>query len=65
MNNLITKDDVCELLQITTPTLNKLMLDGKIKYIKLNDSKQGGVRFDIKDVIELITNKKVYNKSEK
>ena len=62
MNNLITKDDVCELLQITTPTLNKLMLDGKIKYIKLNDSKQGGVRFDIKDVIELITNKKVYNK---
>ncbi len=65
MNNLITKDDVCELLQITTPTLNKLMLDGKIKYIKLNDSKQGGVRFDIKDVVELITNKKVYNKSEK
>jgi len=65
MNNLIRKDDVCELLQITTPTLNKLMLDGKIKYIKLNDSKQGGVRFDIKDVIELITNKKVYNKSEK
>jgi predicted site-specific integrase-resolvase len=61
MNNLIRKDDVCELLQITTPTLNKLMLDGKIKYIKLNDSKQGGVRFDIKDVVELITNKKVYN----
>ena len=61
MNNLIRKDDVCEILQITTPTLNKLMLDGKIKYIKLNDSKQGGVRFDIQDVLELITNKKVYN----
>ena len=65
MNNLIRKDDVCELLQITTPTLNKLMLDGKIKYTKLNDSKQGGVRFDIKDVLALIDNNKVTNKSEK
>lgn len=61
MTNLIKKDDVCDILDITTTTLNKLMKEGQIRYIKLNDSKQGGVRFDIQDVMALIDANKITN----
>lgn len=61
MTSLIKKDDVCDILDITTTTLNKLMKEGQIKYIKLNDSKQGGVRFDIQDVMALIDANKITN----
>jgi excisionase family DNA binding protein len=58
MNKLLKKSEVCNILDIHNSTLENLMRSGDIKYIKLNQGK-GTVRFQLKDVEQLITEKKI------
>ena len=38
METLKTKKDLCQILQISLPTLNKWMKSGKVKYVKIGRS---------------------------
>ena len=50
MKNLMTKKEVCKMLSISIPTLNRFMIEGEIKFIKFNRA----VRFKEEDVDSFI-----------
>lgn len=53
------KEDVCAMLGISMPTLNRLIAKKKIAYYKSGEHKSARVQFDRKDVIKYIHSRKV------
>ena len=52
--NLLSRTEVCKMLQITLPTLTKLQKSGKLKYIII----LGSYRYDMNDIHNFIKSNK-------
>lgn len=50
MAKMLTKQQVCEMLNISLPTLCRYMADGKIKYYKTGTSRTSKVLFMPADI---------------
>ena len=49
-----TREEVSELLRISMRTLNRIMDEGQIKYIKLGEREYGGVRIPKSEIYRLL-----------
>ena len=56
-NFLLTKEDLADVLNLSSKTISNRMSSGTldIKYIKLDNSKQGGIMFPLISVAEYLT----------
>lgn len=49
-----TRKDVCEILDISMPTLSRLMASGKITYYKNSESKTAKTKFKYEDIMKYL-----------
>lgn len=49
-----TREEISEILRISTRTLDRMLLEGQINYIKLADGKQGAVRIPKSEIYRLL-----------
>lgn len=54
----ITKQQVADLLGVTTRTVNRYMTDGKIRAYKFGTNKQSAVLFDLEEITTFLNKNK-------
>lgn len=64
MKKWLTKKQTAELLDISIPTLERLMRAKKITYYKSGESRTCKVRFDIDDVLKYMQKTKIMKKED-
>ena len=56
-DTLLKKKEVCRILNVNITTLDKMVKEGYLDYIKFNNHKVGTIRFRKSDVYKLISEK--------
>lgn len=50
----LTRKEASEILNVSLPTINRLMNEGKLKRVKLSDSRNGAVRIEYSSIEKLL-----------
>ena len=53
-HELCTREEISEILRISTRTLDRMLLEGQIKYIKFGDGQKGAVRIPKSEIYRLL-----------
>lgn len=51
----LTRKEAADLLHVSLPTVNRMLNEGRLKRIKLNDSQNGAVRIEYNSVMSLLS----------
>ena len=51
----LTRRETANLLHVSLPTVNRMLNEGRLKRIKLNDSQNGAVRIEYNSVMSLLS----------
>lgn len=54
-HELCTRDEICEFLRISMRTLDRMMAEGQIKYIKLGEHQKSAIRIPKSEIDRLLT----------
>lgn len=50
----LTRKEASEMLKVSLPTINRLLNEGKLKRVKLSDSRNGAVRIEYSSIERLL-----------
>lgn len=53
-HELCTREEISEFLRVSTRTVDRMMLEGQIKYIKLGEHQKGAVRIPKSEIDRLL-----------